>query len=71
MPAKVMLLAIGLGVGGTETHILELASRLDRSRFTVTVCALKPGGTMSQELEKRGVRVLSLNGILPWSEYQD
>ena len=62
MPAKVMLLAIGLGVGGTETHIVELASRLDRSRFTVTVCALKPGGTMAQELEKRGVRVLSLDG---------
>ena len=62
MPAKVMLVAIGLGVGGTETHILELASRLDRSRFTVTVCALKPGGTMAQELEKRGVRVLSLDG---------
>ena len=62
MPAKVMLVAIGLGVGGTETHIVELASRLDRSRFTVTVCALKPGGTMAQELEKRGVRVLSLNG---------
>lgn len=62
MPAKVMLVAIGLGVGGTETHILELASRLDRSRFTVTVCALKSGGTMAQELEKRGVRVLSLDG---------
>ena len=62
MPAKVMLLAVGLGVGGTETHIVELASRLDRSRFTVTVCALKPGGTMAQELEKRGVRVLSLDG---------
>lgn len=62
MPTKVMLVAIGLGVGGTETHILELASRLDRSRFTVTVCALKSGGTMAQELEKRGVRVLSLDG---------
>ena len=62
MPAKVMLVAIGLGVGGTETHIVELASRLDRSRFTVTVCALKSGGTMAQELEKRGVRVLSLDG---------
>jgi glycosyltransferase involved in cell wall biosynthesis len=62
MPAKVMLLAIGLGVGGTETHIVELASRLDRSRFTVTVCALKPGGTMAQELHNRGIRVLSLDG---------
>lgn len=62
MPAKVMLLAVGLGVGGTETHILELASRLDRSRFTVTVCVLKSSGTMAQELRKRGVRVLSLEG---------
>ncbi len=62
MPAKVMLLTVGLGVGGTETHIVELASRLDRARFTVTVCALKPGGTMVQELRKRGVRVLSLDG---------
>jgi glycosyltransferase involved in cell wall biosynthesis len=62
MPVKVMLLAVGLGVGGTETHIVELASRLDRSRFTVTVCTLKPGGAMAQELQKRGVRVLSLDG---------
>ncbi|MDH4152450.1 MAG: glycosyltransferase [Nitrospira sp.] len=62
MPAKVILLAVGLGVGGTETHIVELASRLDRSRFTVTVCALKPNGTLVQELQKRGVRVLSLGG---------
>jgi glycosyltransferase involved in cell wall biosynthesis len=62
MPAKIMLLAIGLGVGGTETHILELASRLNRSRFTVTVCTLKPIGTMAQELQTRGVRVLSLDG---------
>lgn len=62
MPAKVFLLAVGLGVGGTETHIVELASRLDRSRFTVTVCALKPHGTLAQELQRRGVRVLSVGG---------
>lgn len=63
MPAKVMLLAVGLGVGGTETHILELASRMDRSRFDVTVCTLKAGGVLADELKARGVRVLSLNGI--------
>ncbi len=62
MPAKVMLLAIGLGVGGTETHVLELASRIDRSRFDVTVCTLKPGGMVAQELRDRGVKVVSLNG---------
>jgi glycosyltransferase involved in cell wall biosynthesis len=62
MPAKVMLLAIGLGVGGTETHILELASKIDRSRYHVTVCSLKSGGSLADELRTRGVRVVSLNG---------
>lgn len=62
MPAKVMLLAVGLGVGGTETHILELASRIDRSRFDVTVCSLKAGGSIAEELRARGVKVVSLNG---------
>jgi len=57
-----MLLAIGLGVGGTETHILELASRIDRSRYDVTVCCLKAAGCVADELRARGVRVVSLNG---------
>ena len=63
MPAKVMLLAIGLGVGGTESHILDLALRIDRSRFDVTVCTLKSGGRMADELHAKGIRVLSLGGI--------
>lgn len=62
MPAKLMLLAIGLGVGGTETHILELASRIDRSRYDVTVCTFKSGGCLAEELQTRGYRVVSLNG---------
>jgi glycosyltransferase involved in cell wall biosynthesis len=62
MPAKLMLLAIGLGVGGTESHILELASRIDRSRFDVTVCTLKSGGRVAEELRARCIRVLSLDG---------
>lgn len=62
MPAKVLLLAVGLGVGGTETHIVELASRLDRARFSATVCTLKPGGPLAQELQAMGVRVVSLDG---------
>jgi len=57
-----MLLAIGLGVGGTETHILELASRLDRSKFDVTVCSLKSGGCLVEELRQRGIRVVCLDG---------
>ncbi|HEY5627306.1 MAG TPA: glycosyltransferase, partial [Nitrospira sp.] len=66
MPAKVMLLAVGLGVGGTETHIFELATRIDRSRFDVTVCTLKPNGRIADELSARGVRVVSLDGAGKW-----
>ncbi len=62
MSAKVMLLAVGLEVGGTETHILELASRLDRVKYDVMVCSLKSGGCMADELRGRGIRVVSLNG---------
>jgi glycosyltransferase involved in cell wall biosynthesis len=62
MPARLMLLAIGLGVGGTESHVLELASRIDRSRFAVTVCTLKSGGRIAEELRGRGIKVLSLDG---------
>lgn len=62
MPRKLILLTVGLGVGGTETHILELASRIDRTRFDVIVCSLKAGGELAEELRARGVRVVSLGG---------
>ncbi|HEU4505742.1 MAG TPA: glycosyltransferase [Nitrospira sp.] len=62
MPTKVILLAVGLGVGGTETHILELASGIDRTKFDVTVCSLKSGGCLVEELRGRGIRVVCLNG---------
>src|SRR2546427_4307621 len=61
-PVKLMLLAIGLGVGGTESHVLELASRLDRKRFQVTVCTFKGDGAIARELRNRGVRVVALGG---------
>lgn len=62
MRCKLLLLVVGLDVGGTETHVLELATRLDRRRFDITVCALKAGGSLVSELMRRGVRVVSLEG---------
>ena len=62
MRYKILLLVVGLDVGGTETHVLELATRLDRRRFDVTVCSLKGRGRVGLELERRGVRVVALDG---------
>ncbi len=59
---RLLLLTVGLGVGGTEAHVLELASRLNGSRFEVTVCALKGDGVIAEELRSRGVRVVILGG---------
>jgi glycosyltransferase involved in cell wall biosynthesis len=61
-PIKLLFLVVGLGVGGTESHLLELASRIDRKKFEVVVVSLKPDGALVSELRSRGVRVLSLNG---------
>ena len=61
-PIKLLFLVVGLGVGGTESHVLELASRIDRKRFDVVVVSLKPEGALVPELRARGVRVISLNG---------
>lgn len=63
---KVMLLTVGLGVGGTEGQVLEIASRLDRRRFDVGVCALKGTDVIAEELRARGVRVITLNGAGRW-----
>jgi len=59
---KVLLVTVGLGVGGTETQILELASRLDRNRFDVLVCGLKKDHAVAEELRVRGIRVSTLDG---------
>jgi glycosyltransferase involved in cell wall biosynthesis len=62
MRRKILLLVVGLGVGGTEAHVLELASRLDSKKFDVVVCSLKALGVLGHELQARGIRVISLQG---------
>lgn len=56
------LVTVGLGVGGTEVQLMEMAERLDRKRFVVTVVALKGEGAIAGEMRKRGIKVVALNG---------
>ena len=63
---KVLLVTVGMDIGGTEGQLLEIASRLDRRRFDVTVCILKPLGCVGHELMARGIPVTSLHGKGAW-----
>lgn len=62
----VMLLTVGLTIGGTEGQLLDLASRFDRRRFSVVVCALKGEGPVAHAMRERGIRVVTLNGFGAW-----
>ncbi len=57
MPAHVMYVVDHLKLGGAQTHLVQLLSRLDRRRFRPTVCALKAHGELGRVLEGMGVPV--------------
>jgi glycosyltransferase involved in cell wall biosynthesis len=59
--AKILYVIGTLNVGGAETQLVELASRIDRSRFDPVVCCISAGGELVDTLRARGVRVHLLN----------
>ncbi|MFW3169853.1 glycosyltransferase [Geodermatophilus sp. CPCC 206100] len=52
-----VLQVIGITVGGSAEHVLQLSSLLPRDRFDVTV-ALSGGGPLDDEIRATGLRVL-------------
>jgi len=60
-PVGVAYVLPGLGRGGTEKHVADLASRLDRRRFSPCVISTALGGPMEEELGRRGVPVFLLD----------
>jgi glycosyltransferase involved in cell wall biosynthesis len=63
---KLMMLTVGLDVGGTECQILDLSSRLNASRYDVSVCVLKGEGSIGREFRDRGIRIFALGGMGKW-----
>ena len=45
------------GFGGTERHLFNLASRLDRDRFECTVCALRYNTKIIKQFREAGIAV--------------
>jgi glycosyltransferase involved in cell wall biosynthesis len=60
---KLMLAIDGLGLGGAEMVVRDLARSLDAARFEVCVCCTRGlGGAVGQELLRDGVDVFVLPG---------
>jgi glycosyltransferase involved in cell wall biosynthesis len=64
-PVSVAYVVPRLDRGGTEKHILDLSSRLDRRRFSPCVISTNGGGAMEGEFRGRGVPlyVLDYKGV--------
>ncbi|MBI2069755.1 MAG: glycosyltransferase family 4 protein [Elusimicrobia bacterium] len=58
---KVFYLITSSDFGGAETLFYQQALLLDPARFELLLCSVKPKGEMASALEKKGVRVESLN----------
>ena len=67
---KILQLITGLGQGGAEQIVLDLARGLDRSRFDVSVCSILdvsgPQGVYAARLNDIGVGVASLGLTRKW-----
>ena len=59
-PHKILLLVTTSDVGGTESFLERLASRLDRTTFSPVVCSLCPPGGVGQRIAATGTQVLTL-----------
>lgn len=55
--ANILLLTSALGIGGAETVVRDLARRLDRARFNVSVCCLRALGPTGRELAAEGIDI--------------
>jgi glycosyltransferase involved in cell wall biosynthesis len=55
--ANVLLLTSGLGIGGAEGVVRDLARTLDRDRFNVSVCCLKFLGPIGRQLAAEGIDI--------------
>ncbi len=58
-----MLVIGGMGIGGAEMVVRDLARLLDRRRFDVCICCTKVLGETGEELAREGIDVFVLPGV--------
>jgi len=60
-PIPIVFGITDLDVGGAEKALVQLVTRLDRSRWSPSVVGLQPEGPLAETLRKASIDVLSLN----------
>lgn len=58
-----MIVTTGLGLGGAEIVVRDLAHTIDRSRFDLSVCCLKALGAIGEELAADGIDISVLPNV--------
>ncbi|MFH0778034.1 MAG: glycosyltransferase, partial [Candidatus Eisenbacteria bacterium] len=59
-PFNVLFLIESLNIGGSEAFLERLLRRLDSRRFRPVVCCLIESGTLAEQVEARGIPVITL-----------
>jgi predicted esterase len=59
-PAPILLMTHGLGIGGSERQMAEVAKALDPARFEVHAGCFHADGMRADELRAVGVPILEL-----------
>lgn len=64
-PLRVQFIIGQLTFGGSERHVVDVASHLDRERFTPQVLCLRRGGPLARTLAERGVECVEAPVLAP------
>lgn len=64
-PIKILFIIGQLSHGGSERHVVDMATRLERTRFTPHVLCFRSGGPLAAELRQGGV-ALTEQQIVDW-----
>lgn len=57
---RILYIVGSFKIGGCQRHVVELLKGLDRSKYELYVCTMKPGGALLSEIERLGIEVRCL-----------
>ena len=66
-PLSVLYVLPSLRIGGTEKHVVALASGLPKDRFSTSVCTVREQGPLGKTLQEAGIPVFHIDVNSSWS----